>query len=197
MRPETSSRGADTTRLKILRSAIGLFADESFETVGVRAIGSKAGVDPALINRYFGSKDELFVEVIRACKADWKRLWGSSEGFAERVANEVVRGPKGGVALQGVIVMLRSSGSHRARALIDQTLGSSVFAELEEWVGGPDADVRARLLMALLSGFAFSRDLSGDFDLEPPRADALRHHLASAINFFLTPPQTLHIVSEV
>lgn len=67
-------RSAETTRQVILRAALQLFAEEGFETVGVRDIGLRARVDHSLVNRYYGGKDELFIEVVKACDADWRSL---------------------------------------------------------------------------------------------------------------------------
>ncbi|WP_292080061.1 MULTISPECIES: TetR/AcrR family transcriptional regulator [Brevundimonas] len=66
MTTTTPTRDAEATRHAILRAALDLFAEEGFEAVGVRSIGARAGVDYSLISRYFGGKDELFVEVIKS-----------------------------------------------------------------------------------------------------------------------------------
>lgn len=181
------ARDADITRAAILRAGMDLFAQDGFEMVSVRAIGAEAGVDPSLISRYFGGKEELFVQVIRACETDWRRLWGTREVFAKRVVNELLYRSDGGDILRGVRIMLRSSGSERARQLMDHTFGSSVFSDLENWVEGPDADVRARLLLALVAGMAFAKTVSADFDLPDARTEALRFHLIQAINGCLQP----------
>src|SRR5262249_4915924 len=54
-------RKSDRTRAAILDAAQKLFAEHGHERTTVRDIAAKASVDPALVIRYFGSKDELFV----------------------------------------------------------------------------------------------------------------------------------------
>ena len=54
-------RKSDRTRAAILDAAQKLFAEHGHERTTVREIAAKASVDPALVIRYFGSKDELFV----------------------------------------------------------------------------------------------------------------------------------------
>ena len=181
-------RSAEITRQVILNAALNLFAEEGFETVGVRDIGLRAKGDPSLVNRYYGGKDELFIEVVKACDADWRRLWGAKQDFAARVVKEVLHGGNGGKVLQGILVMLRVTGSERARHLVDETLGSSIFAQLEAWLGGPEADVRARLLIALIGGMAFARDLSGDFPMEDARAAALAQAFEASVDRLLSSP---------
>ena len=56
-------RNAAETRNRLLQSARKLFAKASYGNVGIREIGAEAGVNPALISRYFGSKRNLFLEV--------------------------------------------------------------------------------------------------------------------------------------
>jgi AcrR family transcriptional regulator len=64
-RPErTAARRGDTTRLAILNAAERCFAEGGFDGVSLRTITEIAGVDLALVNYHFGSKDNLLREVI-------------------------------------------------------------------------------------------------------------------------------------
>ena len=66
-------RDSEKTRARILQAAIELFSASSFDMVRSRDIANKAGIDVALINRYFGSKKELFIaalEVISKVRPD-------------------------------------------------------------------------------------------------------------------------------
>ena len=56
-------RNAAETRKRLLQAARRLFATANYVSVGIREIGAEAGVNPALISRYFGSKRDLFLEV--------------------------------------------------------------------------------------------------------------------------------------
>jgi len=55
--------GAEVTRQKILDAAELLFAERGYHSVSVRDITAAAGVDVALINYHFGSKQLLFESV--------------------------------------------------------------------------------------------------------------------------------------
>jgi len=55
--------GAEATRQKILDAAELLFAERGYHSVSVRDITAAAGVDVALINYHFGSKQLLFETV--------------------------------------------------------------------------------------------------------------------------------------
>jgi Transcriptional regulator len=56
-------RNAAETRMRLLQAARRLFSGANYVSVGIREIGAAAGVNPALISRYFGSKRNLFLEV--------------------------------------------------------------------------------------------------------------------------------------
>lgn len=53
---------SERTRARIFETAKSLFAERGFDGVSVRDIAEGANCDPALIMRYFGSKDGLFAE---------------------------------------------------------------------------------------------------------------------------------------
>ena len=56
--------GRPDTRAEILASARTLFATRGFGSTSIRAVAAEAGVDPALVHHYFGSKDDLFVAAL-------------------------------------------------------------------------------------------------------------------------------------
>lgn len=58
-----STRAADT-RAGILTAARRRFATDGFRAATVRAIAADAGIDPALVMRYYGSKAELFAAAV-------------------------------------------------------------------------------------------------------------------------------------
>src|ERR1700687_1323838 len=61
----TRRRDADATRAAILAAAKVQFARAGYEGAYLRDIAVEAGVDAALINRYFGSKEGLFAAVLK------------------------------------------------------------------------------------------------------------------------------------
>ena len=54
------TRNAEATRADILTAARVRFGSEGYERTTLRAIAADVGVDPALVIRYFGSKQDLF-----------------------------------------------------------------------------------------------------------------------------------------
>src|SRR5690606_9737899 len=64
IRPGGHPDGADT-RTAILAAARRAFAEKGFDNATIRGIAREAGVDPALVHHYFGTKAELFATAMR------------------------------------------------------------------------------------------------------------------------------------
>ncbi len=56
------SRDAEASRAAILAAARQRFAADGYERATIRAIAGDVGIDPAMVIRYFGSKEKLFAE---------------------------------------------------------------------------------------------------------------------------------------
>lgn len=64
-RPSRGRRpGAPDTRAEVLAAARDSFAAKGFAGTTIRAVAAAAGVDPALVHHYFGSKDDLFLAAL-------------------------------------------------------------------------------------------------------------------------------------
>lgn len=59
------ARDGEATRATILATARSQFGAHGFERTTIRSIASAAGVDPALVMHYFGSKAKLFATASR------------------------------------------------------------------------------------------------------------------------------------
>src|ERR687897_3533809 len=57
--------GVSGTREAILDAARRAFAEQGYQRATIRGVAELAGVDPALVHHYFGTKQELFVAAVR------------------------------------------------------------------------------------------------------------------------------------
>src|SRR6266542_4222884 len=57
--------GSPPNREAILAAARTQFAERGYENATIRGIAAGAGVDPALVHHYYGSKDQLFAAALR------------------------------------------------------------------------------------------------------------------------------------
>ena len=58
--------GKHDTRTEILTTAREMFAEHGYDGTSIRQIASRAGVDPALVHHYFGTKEALLRAAVAA-----------------------------------------------------------------------------------------------------------------------------------
>lgn len=171
-------RNAAATRASILDAATRRFASESYDEVGMRDIARDVGVDPALISRYFGSKEDLFDAVLGGCNNGGDLMSGERADFGKRVAQELVFEPKNESKLRGLLILLRSIGSAKAMQVVQRTANARFHGPFAEWVGGEDARIKARLASSLIMGMAIGREVTGGFNMTDEQQLRLRDQLA-------------------
>ncbi len=170
-------RNAAATRQAILDAASRRFTAESYDQVGMRDIAKDVGVDPALISRYFGSKEDLFRNVIDGCGAGSDITEGDRATFGERMAHELVYGERKESKLAWLLLMLRSASSPKATEVIHRASSEAFLEPFTEWMGGEDAAIRVRIAAGLMMGLSVSRDLSG-LNMTPAECERLKGRIA-------------------
>jgi AcrR family transcriptional regulator len=63
--PGHPAGAADGTRIRLLKAAAKVFAEQGYQDATVRQICERADANIALVNYYFGDKLELYTEVLR------------------------------------------------------------------------------------------------------------------------------------
>ena len=174
-------RNAAATRGAILEAANLRFVAESYDQVGMRDIARDVGVDPALISRYFGSKEDLFAAVLEDCGNGSDLMEGDRTTFGERIAHDVIYGPRKEFKLRWLLLMLRSIASPKAAEIIMRQSNARFYQPFTDWVGGDDAEIKARLTAGLIMGLTVSRDISGGFNLSEEQCERLNIRLAAML----------------
>jgi AcrR family transcriptional regulator len=149
---------SERTRASILAAARELFAAEGYERTTVRDVAARAEIDPALVIRYFGSKDGLFA---RAAIFDL-RLPDPSEMVRARIGPALVRHFldvwEGPASNGGMTILLRSAASNPLAAeKLQEVFAAQVLPALARASGAPDAAERAGLVASQLLGLALGR----------------------------------------
>jgi AcrR family transcriptional regulator len=149
-------RDAAATREAILVAATRRFATEGYQRAGAREIAADAGVTAALVNRYFGSKEGLFAEVIERALDIGHLLQGQRGDLADHLARILVYGREGapGQVPTSLLLLLHSATEPHAVKLFRRDFSRTALPLLAEQIGGDDAAVRAAMVMAQLTGFA-------------------------------------------
>src|SRR5262252_6807150 len=89
---ERTAAGSDSndTKTKILEAAFRRLAEDGYAALSVREIGKDAGVNHALINYHFRSKDQLVIAVLDAANRRLlerqQRMYAAPGGFAKKWA---------------------------------------------------------------------------------------------------------------
>jgi len=179
-------RNAEATRNAILDAARSVFAREGYDAAGLREISALAGVDAALICRYFGGKEGLFVNVMCSTTDPGEMFCGDPAEFSARIAETLVYGPTDSPKMDCIQIMLRSAASPRAAEVIRRTGDANFYQPIADWLDAPDAAVKARLLGALMMGMGVSRSISPDFDLCPEARAKLFDRLRQMIYLAVT-----------
>lgn len=145
-------RDAAATRDAILDAAKVAFS-EAGPGVGVRDIASRAGVNVALINRYFGSKEQLLEAVVCSVPLGFAAAISADRAnFGRNVARALLAGCHGAGGFDPTLVMLRSLGSAHAIASFS-TLLDAWLDPVAEALGGSDGRLRAEMIFSAIAGF--------------------------------------------
>jgi AcrR family transcriptional regulator len=158
-------RNAATTRGAILTSARLAFARAGYDGAGVREIAAGAGVTAMLVNRYFGSKEKLFAEVLAATSATPTILTQEnlkSSNLGETIAATLVDITKAAdTPLEGFLIMLHSASSKRAAEIGREQIENGHQKVLAAALTGELAPQRAALVLSLVAGFQVMRQMIG------------------------------------
>lgn len=156
IKPAPRIRNAAATRQAMLEAARSKFACESYENVGLREIAAEVGVDPALICRYFGSKEELFREVLD----NDSPLPLFENVDAEDIPDQLVSlildverdGAEAAVKRDRLLIIMHSFSSPSASAIVGEAIDQVILKPIAARIGGREASLRAGLALAVLMG---------------------------------------------
>jgi AcrR family transcriptional regulator len=158
-------RNAAATRDAILASARRAFARAGYDGAGVREIASGAGVTAMLVNRYFGSKEQLFAEVVAQSMATPTILVPevlNSPTAGHAIASALVSITEADATpLEGFLIMLHSASSRRAAEIGRAQIETHHQATMTAALAGALAPQRAALVLSLVAGFQVMRQMIG------------------------------------
>lgn len=204
MTPPEKMRKSDRTRAAILAAATELFAERGHGATTMRAVAERAGIDPALVVRYFGGKDALFAAVARVDL----RLPDLAEIAEERIGEVLVRHFldlwEGGAGDMGLAILLRSAvADDEVAGKIRAIFATQVLPAIARRGDPATASIRAGLVVSQLFGLALCRyvlrlpplvELSRE-EIVARVAPVLRHHLLGRAEAPSGPPDPLDPVA--
>jgi AcrR family transcriptional regulator len=168
-------RDAAGTRQAILGSALVAFTRSGYDGAGVREIAQGAGVTAMLVNRYFGSKERLFAEVVDVAFAERALLTDEIGTLGHDVAAALVRQPMpGSDSVDGFLLLLRSVSNPRAAEILRDGIERHFERHLVALMPGADAHQRAALFLSVIAGFRLMREIVGATALAETDASRLQ-----------------------
>ena len=156
-------RDAAATRAAILDVAKAQFARLGYDRANLREIAAEAGADVALIKRYFGGKEALFTEALKASfRADRMKGW-RRETFACDMATMMAgAAPLDEPRTHSFQFLLRAATSPTTAPLLNVAIQERFLGPIRDWLGGEDAQARARVLAATFIGCLVERLIRGE-----------------------------------
>jgi AcrR family transcriptional regulator len=193
----TGRRAGDSgTREAILQAAREQFAERGYEAATIRAIAAVAGVDPALVHHFYGTKEGLFAaamqlpfvpsEVITAALAD--RPAGQPAGeYLVRTALTLWDSP--GVRDAFVGILRSAVTSDQAAAMLREFVSRAILAPVASLAGGSDPEqtpFRTALVGSHMIGLAMARYILQLPPVATADADTLAAAIGPTIDRYLT-----------
>jgi AcrR family transcriptional regulator len=184
--------GNPDTREAILSAARNAFAEKGFDGASIRAIATGAGVDPALVHHYFGTKDKLFLASMNVPLDPVDLITEATTGDRDEIGVRFVRaflamwdGPRGAAA----VAVLRSVvGTEWTTKLFREFIITQVLRRAVPKLGLDPAEAHLRVTLAAshLVGLALARYVIKVEPLASAPTDTLVAAIGPAVQRYLT-----------
>jgi AcrR family transcriptional regulator len=154
--------GVSGTREAILDAARRAFAEQGYQRATIRGVAELAGVDPALVHHYFGTKQDLFVAAVQLPINPVPQLMAvlgeDPDRTGERIVEVFLSVWDHAADRSPLLALIRSAvGDERAAAMLREFITEEVLGQLAHRLGSPDARLRATLVASQLIGLAMAR----------------------------------------
>lgn len=189
-------RDAEATRKHLLTAARARFLTHGYDRTTLRDVAADAGVNMALIKRYFDSKEGLFKAALGSVPRFPDGDGAAPDDrttLAETLSRQLTGHMWPELGEHPVLLLLRVSGDERVDSLRRQSLydfSRQVLAASGESSEEDDAErlLRAELVVALGVGIAVVRSAVGLQPLRSATAEELLVPLREVIDTLLGPP---------
>ena len=161
--PRTGRRpGPSSTRAEITTAAARRFAAAGYDATSLRQVAADASVDPALVRRFFGDKEQLFTAVASALIDPERAVAAVADGPPEAAGERLLRyflSLLGDVSRPGPLLgVIRSAvTSEHAAGLLRRLLAEQVLREIAVSFPSGRPEFGAALAASQLVGLAVAR----------------------------------------
>ena len=185
--------GRSDTREAIGAAARRQFADVGYDRTTMRTIAAEAGVDPALVVHFFGSKQRLFVSVVELPFDPMTVLpavlAGDREDAGRRLAEFVADALDDPPQRDRFAALVRAAASEPAAAdLLRSLLAERVYPHFVEAFGDDHPQLRQNLIGAFVVGLVMTRQVARLEPIASADRAQLVQLLAPTLQRFLAEP---------
>ena len=180
----------EDTRAALVDAARAIFVEQGFDGATVRAIAGRAGVDPAMVNHWFGGKEGLFAAAMQIpvdpLELVDELLAGGVDGLGERIVRRFlsVWDANGGGPL---IAIIRSVSSHEPSArMMREFITRVLFGRLAHGLRLDQPELRAGLCGSQIIGLAMMRYVLRLEPLASADADLVAAAVGPTLQRYLT-----------
>lgn len=182
--------GPSDARERILGAARTAFGEAGYGAT-IRAIAAAAGVDPALVHHYFGSKQRLFVAAMELpvdLDAVVPRLLaGPADELGDRIAEFVLESWDAPGTRPLFLGVIRSAATDPVAAgMLRRILAEGPLAALAHASDRRDADLRAALVGSQMVGLAMARYIVAVEPLASAPREVIVRALGATIQRYLS-----------
>lgn len=186
--------GSPPNRQAILDAARVYFERHGYDRATIRGIAAEAGVDPALVHHYFGSKDQLLVAAlhlpVNPREVVAELLAGDRETMGERLVRRVFAAWGSDWASGGTLIALMRSAmtNEDAARMIREFFTRELIGRLTDALGVSQPRLRVGLIASQMMGLAVARFIVPMEAIATAEAETLIACYAPTIQRYLTGP---------
>ena len=186
--------GSPPNREAILEAARDYFEHHGYDRATIRGIAAEAGVDPALVHHYFGSKDQLLVAALQLPVNPRdvvpELLDGPVESIGERLLRRALSVWGDDWASGGhMISLIRASMTHEnAAQMMREFFTREIIGRLAEKLEVPQPRLRVALVASQLMGLAMARFIIRMEPIASADPETLIAAYAPTVQRYLTGP---------
>lgn len=161
-RPRGPRPGGPDTRAAILAASRTEFAGRGYDAATIRGIAGTAGVDPALVHHYFGTKSKLFTAALQfpfdQAELFAQVLGGGIDGAGERLLRAVFTAWENAGSRAPMLAIIRTATTSDAgAAMLREFLERNILQRIAAALTPDRPRLRATLVASQMAGLLMGR----------------------------------------
>ncbi|WP_410568833.1 TetR/AcrR family transcriptional regulator [Amycolatopsis sp. cmx-4-61] len=178
------------TRTALVEAARAVFAENGYDGATVRAIATRAGVDAAMVNHWFGSKEGLFAQAVLELPFDPMELQqalrdGPDDELGERIVRTfITRWDSAGGGQ--FVALIRSVTGHEQAGHVLRDFFRKFFSAVITSIGSDRTALRMNLCATQMVGLGVVRYVAKFEPLATEEVEVLVRAIAPNLQRYLT-----------